>query len=319
MQGALTRRREGFTLVEMIFTTVILGVISVTLGLFIVPAINAHRDVARRALLVDAAESALRRMSRDIRISVPNSVRISASCGTGCASGFSLELIPTVDGARYCSISVADCSDLLTIGSADSAFDVLGCFRDGGFLGASGNSTYRLVVGNTGSQAYTATTQSDVMTKAGTNISLTIVPGGGAGTCGSASGTPNSYNRHHIALSASQTFPTASPRQRVFVVQDAAAPVTYICNTTAGTLMRYAGYRNGTAYSTAAQPTDPTAAPLSGTGAMVAGNVYACSATSTTADVQSKSVITLTLGLRDSTVTTETVQLLNQVLLDNSI
>ena len=307
---------RGFSLIEMVITIVVLGIIAVAAGAFLFPAFNAQQGLERRAALVEAAEGAIRRMSRDIRVSIPNSVRVTNVLAVG--SGFAIELIPSADGARYCSSGTADCdvSGVLSIGSADTAFDVLGCFRNAAFIAASGTNAYRLVVGNTDSNIYTATGASAVIAPVG-NVTLSIFPGtGGTPTvCGSPSAVATTYNRHRVTL-ASHTFPTASPRQRVFVVEDAIAPVTYICNFSAGTLTRYAGYKNGAAYSTAGQPTDPAAAPLSSaTGRRVADNVSACSVTSTEATVQASSIVTLSMTLSNSG---EIVQLINQVQLDNS-
>jgi len=317
-------RSSGFSLIEMMVVIVVLGIVSVAFGVFIVPAINAQQAVARRAELVDAAEGALRRMSRDIRISVPNSVRMTTTIFGG--SGFAIEMIPTVDGARYCTAGTADCdiagANILTIGAADGAFDVLGCFRNPAFLSPTGTNAWRLVVDNTDSGIYTATGASAIITPVVTTT-LSLFPGTSAGTptCGEASLTVNSFNRHRLTLGAAHSFPTASPRQRVFVVQDAAAPVTYICNYSAGigTLTRYAGYKMaGGEYSIPPpnQPTNPAATPLTAaTGREVTRNVSDCSATGDEATVQTSAVVTLSLTL---TQAGETVQLMKQVQLDNS-
>ena len=89
-------RPLGFTLVEMVIAIVLLGIVAAITATFIVRPVEGYRDLARRTALVDAAESALRRMQRDIRTALPNSVRI-----TNTASGFALELIPVIDGGRY--------------------------------------------------------------------------------------------------------------------------------------------------------------------------------------------------------------------------
>jgi MSHA biogenesis protein MshO len=289
MQAALNRS-AGFTLFEMVFAIVILAVIGATLGMFIVPAVNAHQAMQKRAALVDSAELALRRMARDIRLALPNSLRVTN------AGGFTLEMIPTVDGGRYCN-GDADCNDSLTIGAADGVFDILGCFRNSAFT-ASPGSGYRLVVGDSTGAVYTGGT---VITPGGTTVALSIWPGTGATptVCGSASATANSYNRHRVTLSAAQTFPNSSPRQRVFVVK---TPVAYICSTAAGTLMRYDGYAIG-------------ALPTTVTGALVTDKVSACSVSSTTGDVQTKGLVTLTLSLTNAG---ETVTLMHQAQLDNS-
>ncbi|MBV8030810.1 MAG: type II secretion system protein [Betaproteobacteria bacterium] len=306
MQVLLTRGR-GFSLLEMIIVVVLLGIVGAAIGGFILPAVRAYQAQGQRAALVDAGESALRRLARDVRISLPNSLRI-----TNTGSGFALEMVPTADGARYCTTGVADCSsgNVLTIGSSDNQFDVLGCFQNASFTGSPAG--YRLVIGDSSGQFYSAAGTSAVATPTSTTISLSIFPGtGGTPTqCGTASATANSYNRYRLTLTAGQTFPNASSRQRVFVVQSSALPVSYICDTTAQTLTRYSGYT--------VQATQPTTAAAIGaaTTAVVATSLTACSLTSTTTDVQSTGLLTLTLGL---TRAGETVQLMHQVQLDNSL
>jgi len=303
--------RHGFTLMEMVITIVILGIISTSFGIFIVPAINSYNAQTQRAALVDVAEEALRRMTRDIRIAVPNSVRVTSPTGTG---GFAIELVPTVDGGRYCPsvaggvTAVADCGSVagglvpttrqvLDFTAADTEFDIVGCFQSTTFTG------YRLVIGNTGNEIYTAAGTSAVITPTTTTISISTDPA--ATTCGT---TPS---RHHVTLSAAQLFPALSPRQRLFVVDNNAAPVSYICDPTVGvqTLRRYWSYA-----FTAAQPTSaPGGSPQS---ALMASGVTACSISSQTGDVQNTGVVTLTVKLADGAG--ETVTLMHQALLDNS-
>lgn len=307
MRAAVNARRHGFTLMEMIITLVVLGIIATTLGMFIVPAVNANQAVERRTALVDSAEIALRRMARDIRIALPNSVRVSYVAGTG----FAVEMIPTVDGGRYCLSGDANCagaSQLLTIGSSDTDFDILGCFRNTTFTGATFPSTsFRLVIGDANGSVYSAAGANAVLTPTSTSITLSTVNGGGAGsgTCGTSSGANTSY-RHHIALSAGQTFPTASSRRRIFVIQ---TPVTYICNIGAATLTRYYNYSIS---STAPTPSSP---PAGATAALVTDKVSGCTVTTLTSDVQAKGYVKLSLSLTSSG---ETVQLNHETQLDNS-
>lgn len=121
-------RPHGFTLAELILVITILGIIGATLSVFFTPAVNAYFDTRRRADLTDIADTALRRMSRDIRSAVPNSVIAhSATC---------LQLVPTITGGRYrmgpdiandapgCAPS-ASCSAPVDPGTTTTTFDVL--------------------------------------------------------------------------------------------------------------------------------------------------------------------------------------------------
>jgi len=307
----LIELRRGHTLVELVMVIVVLGIIGVTFGFFIVPAVNANQAVERRAALIDSAEIALRRLARDIRIALPNSVRVSYVAGTG----FAIEMIPTLDGGRYCLGGDANCSgavQLLAIGTSDTDFDILGCFQHlivGPLPGAT-----RLVVGDATGAVYTGSGTNAVVTPASTTITLSTVNGGGSGSgsCGASSGGNTSY-RHHIQLSAGQTFPAGSSRRRVFVIQ---TPVTYICNIGAGTLTRYYNYAIS---ATAPTPTSP---PAGATAALVTDKVDtsvaggdSCSVATLTSDVQAKGYVTLSLRLKN---VGETVQLYHETELDNS-
>jgi MSHA biogenesis protein MshO len=299
----LKRAGRGASLVELMLVLVIAGVIAALFALFLTNPMRGYQDLSRRAELVDAAEAALRRMARDIRIALPNSIRITND--PAGVPGFALELIPTVDGGRYCAAGVANCAapgQLLDIPGPDTDFDILGCFRDAAFVAAApaGTTAYRLVVNNPGNAVYDGSAA--VITPAGATLTLSVNPG--PGPC------PGGGN-HHLTLNPGMSFASGSPRQRLFVVPAARAAVTYLCDTVAGTLVRYEGY--GIA---AAQPLSPGAAPLNTVpGRRVADDVLACSVTTTTNQVIERGIATLDLGVGAAG---ETIRLLLQVQLDNS-
>jgi len=89
----LAKRKRGFTLIELIVVMVVTGIIAGTIVVFFKPAVDSYVAVGRRARLTDMADTALRRMTRDIRLAVPNSIR---SPNSQC-----FELVPTSDGGRY--------------------------------------------------------------------------------------------------------------------------------------------------------------------------------------------------------------------------
>jgi len=111
-------RTRGFTLMELVIVIVITGVLAGALTVFFVPAVNSYFDTRRRADLTDLADTALRRMAKDIRSAVPNSIRlVSSTC---------FQLVPTIAGGRYrlAPDTVTVGSKQLDTSTTTDAFDV---------------------------------------------------------------------------------------------------------------------------------------------------------------------------------------------------
>ena len=296
-------RVRGMTLIELIVVIMLTGIVASMAAVFVLRPVQGYVDLGRRAELVDAAESALRRMTRDIRLAAPNSVR-----ATNVGSGFALELLPAIDGGRYATDpSYTNCEKLTGFdpAAADDHFDILGTF---GTLSTGTPAGHRLLINNQGAGT-THDVYADgvspspaaplVITPVGTTITIDLNPVGGCPANG----------KHHITLSAAHQFRSSSPRQRVFVVT---TPVTYLCDPGSGALVRYAGYP-----IQASQPT--TAAALNAlagvTSARVADNLELCAVTTTTTQIRDRGLVTLTLTLHDQG---ERIRLVQQAQLDNS-
>jgi MSHA biogenesis protein MshO len=69
-------RQNGFTLIELIMVIVITGILAGIVAIFIKTPVDQYLAIARRAAITDIADTAMRRMGRDIRTAVPNSVRL---------------------------------------------------------------------------------------------------------------------------------------------------------------------------------------------------------------------------------------------------
>ncbi|MFA6120271.1 MAG: prepilin-type N-terminal cleavage/methylation domain-containing protein [Sideroxydans sp.] len=113
------KMQTGFTLVEMIIVIVITGIIGGIVAIFIQAPVQGYVDSARRAELTDIADTAVRRMARDVRTAVPNSVRIAA-CTPLC-----VEFLPTRTGGRYRAAG-SGAENILDFDVSDTSFDNLG-------------------------------------------------------------------------------------------------------------------------------------------------------------------------------------------------
>jgi len=279
------RVRRGFTLIEMVVTIAVGAVVVAFMAMFIVLPMNAYTAQTRRADLVDASDSALRFMARDIRSALPNSVRV-ASSGTVTA----LELLATADGARYQDNGpVSNPALALDFTTASGAFATTVPFTQ--LTLPFSSNAYFLSIYNVGVPGANAYQMTNVITPAGTTITV---------SAGSSS------NQNLVTLNPPFQFAYGSPEKRVYLVS---GPVSYLCDTSAGTLTRYSGYT-----ISITQPT--SAAALSGAAsALVAGNVASCSFTYSAGTAQRNALATLSLQIAKSG---ESVQLLNEVQVVNA-
>lgn len=289
------RRCLGFTLVELVIGILIVGILAIFVVGFIASSVQGYADLGRRAALVDATESALRRLGRDVRVALPNSVRINAN--TGGTTSFAIELIPILDGAKYTNKGAA--ADRLVADASDDAFTLVGCLRN---PAARNVPSTRMVVNNG------ATPSDDVYSNAGLGTGVSSVITAAAVTISITPTTCTAGTNDAVTFTPAHQFRGDSPALRIYVVT---TPVSYLCDATAGTLMRYSSYT-----ISSAQPTDPSAAPLSAaTSALIVNRVAACSAITTAANVAARRLMTLALTLSEED---DQVRLIYQVPLDNS-
>lgn len=292
----LSRKPSGFTLVEMIMVIVITGVIAGMVAVFIKSPVEGYFSTVRRAELTDQADVALRRVLRDVRLALPNSLRIMetngattnvGACGT---AGFTchIEFIMTQSGGRY-----RDPTDGSTGGdflsytnAADVSFDVLGPTP------TMAQNDY-LVVYNLGTQpadAYNYNTAAGACRVGGCNMARIATAGA------------------NVTLDANpfaaQIPPLPSPSARFQVVPATQQAVTYACNTSvAGNLNRFAAYGFNTSQSVPG-----------GTPAVLAdGATCQASYTANATGRNGLLFVSLTLAAGDEHVT-----LFNQVHVDNT-
>jgi len=284
-----TSAARGFTLVELVITIAVGSVVVAFMAMFIVTPMTIYTSQTRRTVLVDAADSALRFIGRDLRAALPNSVRVSLS-----GSVTALELLATADGARYQdSGPLSNPALALDFTAPDVAFATTVPFTQVTLPCTTICSTYFLSIYNLGVPGADAYEMANVITPLGTTITI------------SAGATAN---QNLVTLSSPFKFAYGSPGQRVYLVS---GPVSYLCDTAAATLTRYSGY---TIAST--QPASAAVLTAAGaTAALVASNVAGCQFVLSAATLHRNGLATLRLQIAQSG---ESVQLLHQVEVVNS-
>jgi len=274
-------RMAGFTLAEAIIVILILGIISAAIAVFIKGPIDAYFDVSRRAELTDVADTALRRIARDLQRALPNSVRVAGAC-TGATPCY-LEYVPVVAGGRYRAerdqFGAGDPLDFND--NSDTTFDLIGPA-----IALPAATPLWLVVYNLGipgASAYSGDSAASDVRRPYAGV------GGGVSA---------------ISFTSSVVLPFESPARRFHMVSN---PVSYVClpSPTGGTLVRHDGY----GFPVIQQQ------PPAGTTSILAADVTSCSFTYSTLEVaRSAGLISLSMEMSSDG---ETVSLFNQIHVSN--
>ena len=249
------RGAHGFTLIEMVVSIVIFGVMAAMIAVFVRPAIDSYIATRNRAELTAQAAQALERMQSDVRAAVPNSVRTpDVNC---------FETIPTSSGGRFrrlpdtvndsganCTPS-ATCSAPLSTAQAVTSFDVLNTLSTTPTAG-----DYVVIDSQNPGDVYAG------------NNRVAI----------SAIATPTAvYGKHRISVASTQ-FPSGYDLGRFLVVPAAQQAVFYVCSGADGTLDS-SGNGKGTLYRLKGygfNSSTPVACPATTGGDVMAANVKSC-------------------------------------------
>lgn len=293
--AARTRGAHGLSTIEMVTVIALTGVLSVGLAGILRHPMQGYAAVSRRAELVDLADLAVHRMSRDLRLALPNSVRIDDS-------GSVLELFHVAAGARYREQPGTNANgqvhtatdDWLSYGG-DSRWNLLG--RISGLTFAYGTPLA------SGMRVAVYPTSSDVWSSAAADANPSVI------TASSNRVTlVDDGDEDQINLSASHRFDLASPSRRLYLVD---GPVTYLCDSSAATLWRIDGYA-----ASATQPTSLAVAPLSsGAAARTAEHVERCSFAYVPGSPARSALVTIEIVLASDD---ERIRLLEQVAISNA-
>jgi MSHA biogenesis protein MshO len=272
-------RAAGFTLFELIITITLLAILSGVVALFIARPMEGYFGVQRRAELTDVADTALRRVGRDVRLALPNSVRLATAGGATF-----LELLLTKTGGRYrfdFDDGTVAGEDVLDFSAPDSQFDTLEPLSTLSgqtiTVGTCLAPNDRVVVHNlgiSGADAYSGDNTSPISA---------FSAGGGAAA-----------NEDRIGICAKQ-FPLESPGRRFHVIS---GPVTFECAPGAvdgngdgtGQLRRVSNYT-----ISATQPTGTYGgSPIT---AVLANYVTACTIEYTALVLQARGLVAIRLTL----------------------
>jgi MSHA biogenesis protein MshO len=301
-QDRRRRPQAGVTLIELAITIALVGILGALIVQFIMP-VRSYIDTSRRAALADTADTALRRIGRDLRLALPNSVRVS---------GNYVEFLLVRTGGRYLAelgtVATGTCNDgagttpandVLTFGAADTCFATIGKIPNFASIDTTNASPSRgdfVVVFNlppgTG-----AVSSANAYEFAGTG-------GNKAKISGKFSGTDQDRIQF-LNGGPGHTFTYESPGNRFFVIE---GPVSYGC--AGGTLTRYWNYD-----ITSAQATPPAGA----SSAVIATGVSSCSFTYDTSVSAGAGLMTMNLRLQmlDSKGAAETISLYHAVHVNN--
>lgn len=243
------------TLIEMVIAIVLVGIIVAATVFFATPLRQAV-DTTARAALTDTADNTLQRIAREVRLALPNSVRVKSNGGS-----FFIEFIPVRTAGRYRTESSGPCpgggTDELTFDGSDNCFRTIGEMPDANTVVADDVLVFNNYgEGFDGQNAYSASTLDPASTPNRRKI-VSLVPE-----------TGHDVIKFDDSVGTLRRTLHDSPGKRFFIVPGnggVPSPVTFEC--TPPKVVRWSGYTLTESQSA----TSP-----GGTPALLAENVSSC-------------------------------------------
>ncbi len=84
----------GFSLIEMIVVIVLISILSTIGGSFMIRTVESYHESVNRSQLIQKGRQSIERITRQLRVAAPNSIRVSAN-------NLCIEWLPVVGGGNY--------------------------------------------------------------------------------------------------------------------------------------------------------------------------------------------------------------------------
>ena len=190
---------QGFTLIELVAVIVILSIVAVLGSKFVVDSTKSYHSTQTRSRLVNTGRQAVERMSRQLRIALPNSVRIT-NVGVGSAC---VEFMPIASGGNY----ISAVPDTVNLAAASAVINVSPHTID------FGTAQYVSTGAMSSAEIYGVSPVSRATLSSRTAISLNLTA--------AKSWQRNSIKRRFYLLNAPQAFCVVANQLRFYENQDA--------------------------------------------------------------------------------------------------
>lgn len=199
------RLKNGFTIIEMVVTIAIVGIVALVLSQIATVPILSYSSITKRIELSNQISQTAQIIKKEMRNALPNSIRITQGVGT-----VFVEFLPIKNAGRYRKfLTDTGSGDFLNFSTTDTSFDIL-------TPGINFSNGDRIVIENLNLPGFNVYNHD--------NSSLVVSPFG--------------TNTQNIVFEDKQ-FPTESVSSVFYVIN---TPITYYCNTITGEFLKFTNY-----------------------------------------------------------------------------
>lgn len=220
------QKQAGFTIIELVIVVILLGIVGLGITGFMTLSTQTYINVNERDQILSDARFAIERLNREVRNSVPNSVRVNTQGGWHC-----MEFLPIDASTIYTDIPVAP-------EAASNELSVISFVDQGG-------NEYQCGAGCRDIATVYPLQNTDIYKNV---YSAALSTGKIFWLNGTIDKTDPTVWQLETTNGAGVTFDEDSPTKRMYI---SSSPVSYCTNDASG-LWRFTGYN-----MSAAQPTPP--------------------------------------------------------------